>query len=100
MELPDEARQQQGRREILAFLERKPPTTDKEILILVNDLKESDAVLVNNAYVAASWERAVGERPDDEQLVRLWFRAKFFARDYRGAQKVCDFAYHEPSERN
>jgi len=89
---PDPKREQQGRKELEAVLERASPVTDAEIL---NFIVQFDRYR-RRPFNATIWERALKARPNDEELYRAWFFIAFAAKDWRIAQKVREFHRYVP----
>lgn len=83
---PEEARRQQGRRELNEILSRPHPISDIEALTTLNDAAQERKD--KESRLQTIWERAVGVRPHDEDLYVRWFKTKFSERKWNAAQKV------------
>lgn len=84
---PDQARREQGRRELDDILERSQPISDIEALVALN--AAAKARHDDDPRIQTIWERAVGVRQWDENLYRTWFKTKFMEEKWTAAQKVC-----------
>lgn len=80
-------RQNQGRDDISALLQRDPPITDVQALVILQECLQQ--IGATDAEVDLIWERAVRLRPHEEELQTLWFRKNFEAQKWKGSQKVC-----------
>lgn len=83
---PDQARREQGSRELDEILERTHPISDIEALVALN--AAAKARHDDDPRIQTIWERAVGVRPWDEDLYRTWFKTKFLEEKWTAAQKV------------
>lgn len=86
---PDQARREQGQRELDEIFERSPPISDIDALVSLNNaaLDRID----DDPRIQKIWERAVGVREWDENLYRTWFKTKFLEGRWTNAQKVCRY---------
>ena len=73
------------------LIDRKPPITDTEVLITLENIAKGFPERAREAsiWIDSMWERAASELPKDEELLALWFETKFSARNYKAAQRVC-----------
>lgn len=86
LSFPDSPRQRQGRDDINALLQRDPPITDVQAIVILEEcLRQIEAT---DAEIGVIWERAVRLRPQDEELQTLWFQKNFEQRRWKGAQQV------------
>lgn len=83
---PDQARREQGSRELDGILARSQPISDVEALVALNNA--ANARNDDDLRIQTMWERAVGVRPADEDLYRTWFKTKFLEGKWAAAQKV------------
>ena len=89
--MADREREDQGVAEIQLLINRKPPITDTEILVTVENLAKELPERAGEAskWADSMWERAASQLPKDEKLLALWFETKFSAQNYKAAQRVC-----------
>lgn len=83
---PDQARLQQGRRELDALLNRNPPITDVDALLAIDyeAYRRND----RDPRMELMWERATTAAPQDEYLHKVWCELKFSHMNWKSAQKV------------
>lgn len=84
---PDQARREQGSRELDEILGRPHPISDTEALVALNNAAK--ARNDDDPRIQTIWERAVGVRQGDEDLYRTWFKTKFLEGKWTAAQRVC-----------
>lgn len=84
---PDQARREQGSRELDDILERRQPISDIEALVALNSAAK--ARRDDDPRIQTIWERAAEVRQWDESLYRTWFKTKFLEGKWTAAQKVC-----------
>ena len=89
--MADRERDDQAVTEIRLLIDRKPPITDTEMLVTVENVVKGFPERAREArkWVDSMWERAASQLPKDEKLLMLWFETKFSARNYQAAQRVC-----------
>lgn len=83
---PEQARRQQGQKELDEILRRAQPISEIEALTALNDAAQNRKD--KDARIQKIWERAAGVRPQDEELYVRWFKIKFSERKWNAAQKV------------
>ncbi|MCJ1464356.1 hypothetical protein MMC07_002969 [Pseudocyphellaria aurata] len=83
---PDQARREQGKRELDGIFERSPPISDIDALVALNTAAE--ARMDDDPRIQRIWERAVSVREGDENLYRTWFKTKFLEGRWTAAQKA------------
>ena len=83
---PDEARNQQGLKELNVLVERKPPVDDIETLRALDIIAGSRGEL--EPKLRQVWQRAAGARTQDEKLHMVWFRSRFQVGNLRAAQQA------------
>ena len=44
-----------------------------------------------DSRIVSMWERAVGGKPEDEELYKRWFMLNFERKNYKAAQKVSPY---------
>ncbi|MCJ1247485.1 hypothetical protein MMC30_004699 [Trapelia coarctata] len=86
----DKSKENEGITELRKLLDRRPPITDGEVLIAVEEVCNGLPALGYNVSDRADtmWERAAKERPKDESILQLWFATKFGQRNFKAAQKA------------
>ena len=86
LEFPEQARKQQGRKELDSLLDREPPITEPRAIQTLQAFAElrndSDSRIQN------LWAQAVKVRPQDSNLYNEWFFSRFWIQDLRGAQQA------------
>ena len=95
---PEQARRQQGQKELNEILGRPHPISEIEALTALNGAAQDRKD--NDVQIQTIWERAVGVRPQDEELYVRWFKIKFSERKWNAAQKVRRFNNSEKEPTN
>lgn len=83
---PDQARREQGSRELDEILGRTHPISETEALVALNNAAK--ARNDDDPRIQTIWERAVSVRQGDEDLYRTWFKTKFLEGKWTAAQKA------------
>ena len=88
--------EEQGYKELDALFARKPPVSDIETLLFLDDISSAGGLYnippgVDSKFgkqFSEIWLRAATSRPKDENLHALWYRTKFEKGDFQAAKKV------------
>lgn len=91
---PDQARKEQGFKELDVLLQRTPPVTDIETLMFLDNFENPNRSPCEplggdlGINLTRIWSKAVASRPQDEELVAQWYHTKFAMGDMEGARQV------------